>query len=91
MSDRARQETRHTDHPGPATGKGPPRREFLRVGARLFTLAGMGVLAGRLIAKRGITARRDSCIADGICSRCLTLGDCGNPNALSARRAKGRS
>lgn len=91
MSDCARNNTSRTDQPGPAVVKGSPRREFLRVGARLFTLAGMGLLAGRLIAKRGITARRDSCIADGICSRCLTLGDCGHPSALSARRATGRS
>lgn len=59
------------------------RRRFLRSIGRAAVLA---VLAGGtavLVARRG----SETCVNSGICRGCTAFGDCGLPQALSAKRA----
>ena len=55
------------------------RRDFVRYGA----LAAVGALATRLVARHS----RETCINEGVCRGCTEFGDCGLPQALSARAA----
>lgn len=61
------------------------RREFLRDGTRLIALGGLAavgaVLAGRWPG--GLSPSR--CFRQGVCGGCAAFGDCGLPQALSAR------
>jgi hypothetical protein len=47
-----------------------------------------GLLGGGVALARKPAARRETCVADGICTRCAILPNCGLPQALSAKQAK---
>jgi hypothetical protein len=70
------------------------RRELLRSVGRYAALAGIGVLAAKLMLRRSGGADGDiasqTCVNSGICSGCGAFDDCRLPQALSARRAKAK-
>ena len=59
------------------------RREFLRNAARVLLLALLGLGTGALVARR----RGEDCVNVGICRGCPVFGECGLPQALSAKDA----
>lgn len=64
------------------------RREFLRALARAAGLTGLGLLAGRSIAK-GIAARNGDCVEGGACPSCPAFGGCRLPAASETRARVG--
>ncbi|HOS42899.1 MAG TPA: hypothetical protein PK794_04335 [Armatimonadota bacterium] len=62
------------------------RRAFLRSLARFAAAGALALGAGALMAKR----TGETCVSDGICTRCDTLPACKLPQALSARDALNR-
>jgi hypothetical protein len=71
------------------------RRELLRSAGRYAALAGIGVLAAKLMWRSGsVGADGDiasqTCVNSGICSGCGAFDACRLPQALSARVAKAK-
>ena len=65
------------------------RREFLRGSVRYGLLGAIGFAISNLIGRRA-DAGRQTCVSDGICTRCPALDGCGVPQALSAKETLGR-
>jgi hypothetical protein len=74
------------------SGRGPidtaSRREFLRDHIRHALLAGIAVVTATLIARRGKALPGQTCVNQGVCSGCTVFGNCGLPQALSARQCR---
>jgi hypothetical protein len=66
------------------------RRAFLKSLVRYPLLAGTGLAAGWLTAKRGPLSPEETCVNRGHCRGCTVLGDCGLPQGRLARQAMGR-
>jgi hypothetical protein len=64
------------------------RRDFLKSIGRLAALGTLLSGTSALVLKHG--ERTEECTADGVCSRCADLSDCGLPQALSAKRESHR-
>lgn len=73
---------RHTNH--------GDRREFLRTGLRYSALAALTALAATLFRRAGGKLTGQTCLNQGVCSRCTAFTGCGLPAALSAKAAKSR-
>ena len=58
---------------------------------RYATLGVIGVSGGMLVSKRRRLVKENKCINKGICSGCGEFDGCGLPQALSAKRAFGKS
>jgi len=63
------------------------RREFLRSAVRWPLVAALGLLAGRLMTRRGPLSAGETCTNRGACRGCSALAKCGLPQATMARRA----
>lgn len=68
--------------------RGRNRREFMRDGVRYSLLAGLAAVSAFLLKRSGGKLTGQSCINQGICSRCSTFTGCGLPAALSAKATK---
>lgn len=61
------------------------RRELLK---SAFRVAALGALSGGAAALIGRPKKIEKCIADGICTSCRSLADCGLPQALSVKQSR---
>jgi hypothetical protein len=64
------------------------RREFLRGSLRHALLAGLAVVSGALVKRRGATLPGQTCINQGICRGCGAFENCDLPQALSAKQVQ---
>ena len=69
----------------------PNRRELLADGLRFAALGALASVGTAAIEKRRRMAGQGKCVTDGICRRCEVLNTCSLPQALSARKALGRT
>jgi hypothetical protein len=67
------------------------RRDFFRGGARYALLTALGAVSATLFRRSGGKLTGQTCINQGICSKCTTFADCGLPQALSAKEVQSRS
>jgi hypothetical protein len=64
------------------------RREFLKTTGR-FAVLGAFVYAGARLFRRTSFRLGETCINASICRGCTVYTDCGLPQALSAKQARG--
>lgn len=64
------------------------RRDFFRGGTRYALLAALGAVSAVLFKRSGGQLTGQTCINQGICSKCTAFNGCGLPSALSAKLAK---
>lgn len=64
---------------------GENRREFLRGGARYTLLATLAAVSAILFKRSGGKLSGQTCVNQGICSKCNAFTGCGLPQALSAK------
>jgi hypothetical protein len=67
------------------------RRDFLRGGARYALLTTLAAVSATLFKHSGGKLSGQTCINEGLCSDCTAYADCGLPQALSRKQAKGES
>jgi hypothetical protein len=67
---------------------GENRREFLRGGARYTLLATLAAVSAMLFKRSGGKLSGQTCVNQGICSKCNAFTGWGLPQALSAKQAK---
>lgn len=67
---------------------GESRRQFLRGGARYTLLTALGAVSAILFKRSGGKLSGQTCVNQGICSKCTAFTGCGLPQALSAKQAK---
>ena len=68
--------------------RGGNRRDFIRNGLRYALLTGLAAVSVTLFKRSGGKLSGQTCINQGVCSRCTAFTDCGLPAALSAKSAK---
>lgn len=64
------------------------RRELFRAAGRGAALAALAAVGGVLTARGRSRLSGQECVNAGICRGCPAIGDCGLPQALSARQAR---
>jgi hypothetical protein len=64
------------------------RREFFRGGARYALLTALGAVSAILFKRSGGKLTGQTCLNQGICSKCTVFTGCGLPQALSAKQVK---
>ena len=72
------------------TNRNVTRRSLLQSLARWTLLGVLGLLAGRLIARRptGPAAIENDCVNRGLCRNCRLLDGCRSPQAAMFRQAQ---
>ena len=70
---------------------GPSRRKFMRDGFRYALLTGLAVVSTTLFKRSGGKLSGQTCVNQGICSKCASFTGCGLPQALSAKEFQLRS
>jgi hypothetical protein len=75
----------------PAPGQSE-RRRFFQTAMRYSLLGVIGLVGGRLAARRlsGPLHPDETCLSRGVCRGCRTLATCGSPQATLFRQAKER-
>ena len=69
------------------SGPGHSRRELFRAAGRGVALAALAAVGGLLTARGRSRLSGEECTNGGICRGCPAIGDCGLPQALSAKQA----
>ena len=62
------------------------RRSLFIRGLRQTAVAALAVGGGAVWAKRRKLLREGKCVAQGVCSGCSVLAECGLPRALSTKK-----
>lgn len=64
------------------------RRDFVRDGFRYALLAGLAAVSAVLFKRSRGKLSGQTCVNQGICSKCTAFTGCGLPQALSAKQAR---